>query len=464
MDDKREERRKESIDEILSDLNGLLNKMPAILDGIKLPDIKPVDFLSPQVPAPVVPDSTPDIKPETASEPASEPVSERVFTQVPEKLPEPEAGAGMAFKRQFPEGGNTPVFDIESLKKEEAAIDNAFTIEPENEEDEKASVLFETTRDFGVPDIDTLIKLSQEVQIVPIPLIKPGDDIQPEPEPVPGPALENIINAPRAGSEDGEGEIMDIKEENPGKEEFSKPAAAMEPALPGPAGPVTPVSPVSEAAAVEFRIERSSPQDFTLKASEPAPEKQGLVIEQSGSGFNPHPPAVITGGEDNATGIPLSIARQEEQKPVLSEAGANPDAASRGQSDLDSLAGLPVPGGIPPERVRTVAFLYAQEDAALCAEILAELDAICLKSPSKPMFIKRGFVLVCAPGALGTVFMQKVTDAGAAGLICVGNIPPETVCEMENVFNAGGMFFRHFSREAFNHSAALDLVTEFILK
>ena len=44
MDEKKETRKQESIDEILSDLNGLLNKMPALLEGIKLPEITPIDL------------------------------------------------------------------------------------------------------------------------------------------------------------------------------------------------------------------------------------------------------------------------------------------------------------------------------------------------------------------------------------------------------------------------------------
>ncbi|HOW90491.1 MAG TPA: hypothetical protein PL037_09415, partial [Elusimicrobiales bacterium] len=43
MDEKKEEKKKESIDEILSDLNSLLNKMPAILGDIELPSAKPAE-------------------------------------------------------------------------------------------------------------------------------------------------------------------------------------------------------------------------------------------------------------------------------------------------------------------------------------------------------------------------------------------------------------------------------------
>jgi hypothetical protein len=149
------------------------------------------------------------------------------------------------------------------------------------------------------------------------------------------------------------------------------------------------------------------------------------------------------------------------EKTVIYEADAAPAAAP---ADLESLAAKQAPENVSADRVRTVAFLYAAEDAGLCAELLAELDAVCLQSPSSPMFVKRAFVGVCSSGHNGNVVMQKVTDANALGLVCLGNIPQEAVYEMENVFTAAGTFFRHMPREQFNRSAVLDLVMEFILK
>ena len=71
---------------------------------------------------------------------------------------------------------------------------------------------------------------------------------------------------------------------------------------------------------------------------------------------------------------------------------------------------------------------------------------------------------VCGTGINGNVVLQKVADAKALGLLCLGSVPQETVYEVENVFTAAGVFFKHYTRETFNHSVALDLVMEFILK
>src|SRR3990167_6375819 len=71
--DNKFDKKKESIDEILSDLNGLLNKMPSILDGIKMPEMQPQDYAKPaQAPEPQTP------KPEAAKEVPSEPVTPEI--------------------------------------------------------------------------------------------------------------------------------------------------------------------------------------------------------------------------------------------------------------------------------------------------------------------------------------------------------------------------------------------------
>jgi len=602
MDDKREERRKESIDEILSDLNGLLNKMPAILEGIKLSDVKPVDFLSPQMPEPV---ADLDIRPEILSEPApgsacesdsgklqdlsiaagieerpltegdiiynsgiseerrtpgivieeeknklvTQSLGEYMFSRNDQPEPEiPECRAtppepiiypeplglnsspvlpeiehevscqipdGAELKSRLADVKKSPVFNLEILKDDEAVVESSFKPGPEKAEDEKTAAIFERTRDFGVPDIDTLIGLLQkealpveqsgadeefkndgnvnldgvgsaggsEKQAEPVSAAAPADDVLIQPEPVleriesaltvreaetqsvTGPDSGHMVIAPGVVSADEKGGTMNNKEENLGKDEPAKPADAAEIILPVQTEPVKQESAVPEtgAAGAEPRLERSSPSQFTLKTNDPAPDAPGLVIERNPV-FNSHTPAAAPGDNDKTIVFSPSPAKPEEAKTVIHEAAADSVATSGGDADLRPLAERPVPDGIPAERVRTIAFIYAQEDAGLCAEMLKELDSICLKSPSKPMFIKRGFVMVCAPGVSGNVYMQKVADAGAAGLICMGNIPQENIYEMENVFTAGGVFFRHFPRAAFTHSAALDLVTEFILK
>ena len=623
MDEKREERQKESIEEILSDLNGLLNKMPAILEGIRLPEITPVDFSSPRMPEPAVRVLPPFIRPASAkfpepevsageetfdigikpeergqpdavipeeiNKPEAQSLGEYMFSRdaVPEPespecraaLPDPFPGliepagldsapelpeikpaaektiteteapdaAAMVFNSPFPEeesiggviepeehrpadnaipegnnssgpiepGGSDPApglpeikpvteeikaeaCDFGSLKEEEAAIESEFKSGPEKKEDENPASFFEKAVDFGAPDIDMLMKLSQEEDLPakeavvskegsempagPLPAAMPAGDkpLQQEsvlepvsdeaavpeiaPQPALEPAPENALSGPQDVSPAGEWGVLNP--ENTEADKTSIPADALESILPdrAQAAMSEPPVPASDASGAEPRIERTSPEEFTLKTNEPAPEPSGLVIEQTSSIFNSNPPAAAPDHDDKTVVIAPVTPRPEDDKTVIYEAGAAPGETLQGRADLGYLADRAVPDGIAPERVRTVAFLYAEADSELCAELLAELDAICLKSASKPMFIKRGFVRACIPGVSGNMYLQQVADAGAAGLICVGNVPQENVYEVENVFTAGGVFFRHFSRDVFCHSAALDLVAELILK
>ena len=382
--------------------------------------------------------------------------------------PRPQAEAPAESGGKAPEVKKAPVYDLEAVKKEAEAIEKAFKRGPEKEEDEKAAPLFETTHDFGVPDIDTLIRLSKtgaaplnravppeeepEKQEEPFPVIEPAAYAQIQPEPVLKPAafteaapesqyaleadLDEIIISPRAGSAEGEGEVMDIQNENPGKFEPEKPDR--------------PAPEVVDAAAP--RLELPTPQDFTLRSNAPASEEPGFVIKQTNLEMDPNPPAAPS--DDTA-----AIEKEEERTGIFTTV-----SAAGPKDEIGPIADKPVPDGIPPERVRTVAFLYAAEDTDLCADVLNELDAICLKSASKPMFIKRAFVQTFSPEINGNMYLQKVSEAGAMGLICLGNIPKDSVYDMENIFNAGVTFFRHFSREAFTRSAVLDLISELMLK
>ncbi|MDD2804776.1 MAG: hypothetical protein PHV33_04420 [Elusimicrobiales bacterium] len=153
----------------------------------------------------------------------------------------------------------------------------------------------------------------------------------------------------------------------------------------------------------------------------------------------------------------------DEEKTVIFQAA--PSSTSRAQAgDLESLAARPVPEGIPAERVRSLMFVYSMEDKALCATVLAELDAICLKSATKPMYIKRAAVRECDPDVNPNFLQQSAAECGAQGLVCLGNVPADKVSEIENVVSAANGFFRYYDSSSFSHSAALDLVTDLIVR
>ncbi|MEI7527771.1 MAG: hypothetical protein WCK76_02400 [Elusimicrobiota bacterium] len=133
-------------------------------------------------------------------------------------------------------------------------------------------------------------------------------------------------------------------------------------------------------------------------------------------------------------------------------------------SDLVGLSEKQVPEGIPEERVRPLFFLYSHADKALCATLMAELDSVCLKSQTSPMYVKRAGVKGFDSGMNANFIHQMVTDSGAVGLVCVGGIPPESISEMENVFSSFGSYYKHFDAENFSRTAVLDLLLELILR
>ncbi len=244
------------------------------------------------------------------------------------------------------------------------------------------------------------------------------------------------------------------------------PAVALEQTATSLAGEVMPPEPVVDAAAGGIELSVS-----------PAPEAdagQTLTV-----GGNPgEAPAPFGGGLPPVAGeeVPpdgdktmvLSAPASgggDEDKTMVFQASVSPGITSRAKiSDLAGLSAKSAPETVPPERVRPMFFLYSSGDGALCANLLAELDAVCLRSQASPMYIKRAGVNIFDPEMNVNFILQTVTDSGAAGLVCVGGIPQEKVYEIENVFSSAGIYFRHFDSDSFSHGAVLDLVLEMIIR
>ena len=629
--DSKDGKKKESIDEILSDLNGLLNKMPSILDGIRMPEIKPVEFSAPQ-PAPKPAAEVPAPEQEAAPAAAPEPVNETPlpafnpdktvvldnFSGLREGASAPEEKAAAAepmviesFAKQTeaakpPEPGGlvpqslgdfmfgedaeqkpqvaTPVLSPEpraeqtpeqvpapeapslsmpSLPEDAAPEAGLIPVDavpagtsdlslgqpeplPESAKpaaESKPQSVYEVTRDFGVPDIDALMQLSQDEILgrpAPEPAAEPVAEPAPEKAPEPEalkeePSMDELAEFERqltaAGEQGGEMENKpDEKQEKPVEETAPEAAPSVEPAaVPAtgfedltleptatsvpeaqPAGaapqeagaennlvPITPepqpesapqpessagIDPGSAQAENTLQLEpvrqpEAQPEPAAqaevsgepeLSVGRPAEEKpqeaagQGLVLEPSSAFMSgQQSPAAA----DETLVVPPPAAAGDEDKTVIYDAGSAPGNTSRSKSgDFEGLAAKETPEGIPADRVRTVMFLYAPEDKGFCAAVLAELDAICLKSAAKPMFIRRAGVRECSSDMNSNYILQMSSEAGAVGLVCVGAIPQEKIYEVENVFTSSGGFFRHYDSASFSHSAALDLVSDLILR
>ena len=202
-----------------------------------------------------------------------------------------------------------------------------------------------------------------------------------------------------------------------------------------------------------------------------AGQSSSLSVSLSGDETIPGGPGLELGGPASETpsgdatmvAAPPAGASGDEDKTVIFQ--ASPSTTSRAQAgDLATLSAREVPEGIPADRVRSLVFIYSPGDEALCATVLSELDAICLKSATKPMFIKRAYVKECDIDSNANFIHQSVADSGAAGLICIGAVPQEKIYEIENAFASSGGFFRYYDSSAFTHSSALDLVADLIVR
>lgn len=694
MDEKPEDKKKESIDDILSDLNGLLNKMPSILDGIKMPEMQPHQPPAQPEPAPELPPAQPEevqSQPESAPEQPQEiPVEDagdktvvlEPFSGLPEGAASPDLGlprqqeepaaeapaeppamdgdktvvlepfSGLSEGAQEPPAGGPETapeqpqeISLEVVQPEPAAEQpeeiNLEAVQPgpaaeqpeempAEEELQSADILspsdvfqqepasepaqaeadtvqpaaadipepaepaaaapppqaalpaYESTRDFGVPDIDALLQLSDadtagqqqeqaEQQAADLPeagvIPESVQAIEQQPDSIKGIEPAPQAEIPAAEEVQMENKEPDNEPQQPEPEQQEQPEAAAQPAADSPfdafaidpsaepeaqpepavqqaepaqaeaAPEILSLEPAAEEApqsgGLELNLQQDAPapqEGQPLQFESPAEAVGGTPPDAAGETLNLEPrggspfdvpeqpaaeaePTLTVGAQPEAAdqtipggglelgggspfgeqpqaeqpqgpggaGLELSVGTPggggdetlvmpppggdspEEEKTVIFQ--APPSTTSRAQAgDLTGLAEKGVPDGIPEDRVRSLMFLYSSEDKALCATVLAELDSICLKSATKPMFIKRAAVQEFEADANPNFVQQAVTDSGAQGLICVGSVPQDKVYELESLFGSSNGFFRHYESASFSHSAALDLVTDIILR
>jgi len=583
--DEKDDKKKESIDDILSDLNGLLNRMPSILDGIKMPPLEPVEFENPANGpkaetlsasggrGPVAPSAAetrviakPGVEGQArgADSPAQEQNSQAKSGTVGESqkptlkprsdnldsekkhigfpapvnlaaLPEQKTAkdeiSGSAPLTAAPLFGDLGARDIReelsalSGTSGDAEAGNQAVLHTETgfaelscetllppAENEKAlpgdSLLsgtptqgagreagpdhvkprsYESTVDLGIPDIDVLFKISQGETAetlsasggrggTPSGGFAAGDTAQRFPLPVAPSAAEPVVpdaslaaNAAKSdaapppdtglaplkaafsGAENLEQElekltISDVIQSSGGVET----ATAVSPQLLGKG--------VSKAVGPQ-NGQTAAGGGEAVADTEAAPAG-GLVLEQPGAVFSKEK----SPEGDKTLLIAPSADGAGDEHAVIYQPGQ--DTASRRPkgADLGALSQKQPPEGVTEERIRSLAFLYPEGEEWFCAEVLSELDAICLKSLSKPIFVRRAFVKVFELNTNPNFMFQAVSDAKAAGLIFAGTLPQDKVYELESVFSSSGGLFRHLTADSFNHSSALDLVSELILR
>ncbi len=558
---------KESIEEILSDLNSLLNRMPAILSDIKMPETRPVDFSR--------------IRREAVEQSPSESLrSEETIRLEPEEmagiaasahiLPDPEPESQPDFS------GEEYNFDFAPEPTPAAPVPAPLPV-PAPENPEKPEDSFEQSGDFGAPDIDALLHLSasgEDVINTAEEKKDQGGEMEEKSQDDRERTAEDIAWAPPAGesfTEKSAAEVQPSAEQPPAFEatikmdspfELQEPAAAAtspEGDIQGVESPVpsgddlkafesafvVPASdderpteaPPAETPAVFPAAELSVPEGLSIEPQFQVPEP-GL---QPAAGQEPAAPAadIQSGGislapqfsmpEESPVPAPEQPVAAEEPVPSVggprfaadepqlsvgssalqagglsveprsdtpfgsfTEAaeektvvfgpgqaietpgggeplvyqGGDASVTSRrlAEASLPELAAMEPPATVDRSRIKTLAFMYASGEEKFCADVIATLDAVCLKSESRPMFIKRAFIKPCGDDMRGAMAQQMVSEAGASGLICVGAVAQEVLYDIENAFGSSGSFFRHFSQDGFGMTSALDSVLDLILK
>jgi hypothetical protein len=223
---------------------------------------------------------------------------------------------------------------------------------------------------------------------------------------------------------------------------------------------VEPVQDVPAAGAAE-------PAAEIREESEPQPAPGPGIERGSTLQFQAATPPEVqpaSAGQDETLVVP-SPGWDDGKKTVIMDSTLHSGVTSRSHSGaLSELAVRRTPQGVPAERTRSAAFLYIPAEKALCATVLSELDTICLKSATKPMFVKRAYVKECAPDMNANYALQAASSSGAQALVCLGTVPPEKLFELESACSSSGFLFRHYDQAAFSHSSALDLVMEMILR
>ena len=387
---------------------------------------------------------------EQAAAPAPAPAPEPVFAPESEKAPEPEPSAD-------------ELADFEKQLKAAVPQGEAMENKPEEEQPAAAPEVPAAEKTAG-PEIDFgSLTLEPEVKAEPAaePVLESAAAQEaPAVEKTAGPEIDfgSLTLEPEAKAEPAAGETLQLETAAQAAAGPQEGALQLEPQVQQPeAAPAAGGLELSLGSPVSESAQPADKAEETLSVGRPEP---GLVLESASAAISGAAPS-----GDETLVVPPPSGSGDEEKTVIFEAGSAPGITSRSQAgDLAGLAGRTVPEGIPAERVRALCFLYAPEEKALCATVLSELDAICLKSAEKPMFVKRASVQECAPELNANFIMQSVTDAGGQGLICVGAIPQEKIYEVENTFTSSGGFFRHYDSASFTHSAALDLVMDLILR
>lgn len=507
---------KKSLDEILSDLNRILSRMPDLAETIKTPEIKPIDFSS------IVEEKlkpVEEIKIENdAVEAKSEITGEGLNTDVHGGGAENIQNENV--DNQVYSSAETETSKIENENPEPACLNDVNT---------ESSKVLESTNDFGAPDIDFLLGMAGESEdkkdlgntqsFQPsdlAPAVKPEDKIggemeenreEKKEEALP-PSQETDINSQnsgenvpgeQAGETDENSLVLDIEKLSQSADDSQKVSETQQvPDMPGPE-----TKPVEDAGEKTVKIDLSEivlDPGTSPQASDPAAEeketksdsgpnlnleigslesaegkKSGLEAElekltldtplqseNAETEIKAETANTQDQGEDKTLIFDPQIKEdtqvQEEEKTVV----FSPSEKNRIPQENQDFTAIQAPESVPAERVKNVGFVVM--DRNMLNHILRTMDEICLASQSKPMFINRAFILDYSEDTNANFINQKASENSCTAVVAAGEFPHDKVYELETVFSSGNILFRNFKPSDFSRAQAIDFVLDLIAK
>lgn len=151
-------------------------------------------------------------------------------------------------------------------------------------------------------------------------------------------------------------------------------------------------------------------------------------------------------------------AKSAEEKTVV----FSPSQDSLNPEENQDFTSIEPPSRVPEERIKNVGFIST--DRNLLNHALKVMDEICLASESKPMFVKRAFVLDYTEEMNANFINQKASESACVAVAAVGEFPHEKIYELETVFSSGGKIFVSFTPADFSKSKVIDFVMDLIVK
>lgn len=131
--------------------------------------------------------------------------------------------------------------------------------------------------------------------------------------------------------------------------------------------------------------------------------------------------------------------------------------------DLNSIIAKDPPSNIPEERIKKVGFVLAGEEGDL-KKLLEIIDEICLSSETKPMFVKRSFVINYDVDFNTDSLILNAKENKVDAVIVVGEPPMDKLYEIENVISSNNILFTNFKKENISNHYVIDFIMELIVR